>query len=140
MNRRELKNRVVFKIWSAFPSVENIKSVQQFRFLRLSALFHFTTIHLREVSQYPWLVTGFFFHLFTSIRNLFISIPEFVLLYPSICSPVSLNLFLGIPEFVYHYLSISSLLSSKKTSVQLHRYRWTSFRTPVNKLRANSER
>ena len=51
MNRRELKNRVVFKIWSAFPSVENIKSVQQFRFLRLSALFHFTTIHLREVSQ-----------------------------------------------------------------------------------------
>ena len=29
---------------------KNIKSVQRFRFKRLSALFYFATIHLREVS------------------------------------------------------------------------------------------
>ena len=53
------KNRIAFKIWTA---LKNIKSLQRFR---LSALFHFATIHLREVShQYPWLVNGLFFHIY----------------------------------------------------------------------------
>ena len=44
-SRKWIKNRIAFKIWTA--------------------LSYFATIHWREVcQQYPWLVTGVFFHMY----------------------------------------------------------------------------
>ena len=76
MNRREMKNRIAFKIWTAVPRVEKYKIgaalqiLETIRFILFrddiyEKLVKYSTIHLREVRhQYPWLVTGIFFHMF----------------------------------------------------------------------------
>ena len=50
MNRGEIKKNPL-KSEPQSLALKNIKLVKRFRFQRLFALFHFATIHLREVSQ-----------------------------------------------------------------------------------------
>ena len=75
MNRRKMKNRIAFQIWTAVPRVENynLRRGSDFRdypLYSISRLIYersvkYATIQLREVShQYLWKVTGVFFHIY----------------------------------------------------------------------------
>ena len=77
LKRHELKNGIAVEIWTEVHRVEKYKigaAVQTLETIRF-ILFRdaslkdvsqiYATIHLRQVThQYPWLVTGVFFHLF----------------------------------------------------------------------------
>ena len=52
MNRREIKNRIAFKILSAVPHVQNHKIGAAAHIYRLSVLVYFATIHLQESIKY----------------------------------------------------------------------------------------
>ena len=58
-SRNEIK-QIVTKIWTA-------AQVLYFSYFKGYPVFYFATIHLREVSQYPWLVTGVFFHMYETL-------------------------------------------------------------------------